>query len=533
MKLKFIITAIASAAIFAGCQTEPMVGSFDNFSIDKSFVSIPTAGGTVEVNLKSSEAWEFTKHVDSGKTDENKKKIYVEAPAWLTIGTLKGEGNAKINLSAEASESGREVELQLKSGDKLQHIVVRQGSVEAVEASCKEVIDGPDGKSYIVKGTVTSIVNTTYGNWYLQDEAGDEVYIYGTLDKDGKTKNFLSLGLEVGDVVKVSGPKTTYGETVELVDVTVLSIEKALLQIVKIDPAEVSKDGGDVSVTIAYKGKGVYFEIPEDLDWISYKKSEFKAGVATLFEKNPADTVVLKFAVDAYDGYMPRSGDIALTSADGKGQTNINATVKQKSNAPDVKPIMDAIADGFAHVSGKVMAICNRGYVLSDDSGSVLAYYGSAFKAENYKLGDQIEIVDEFSAYNFGLQLSCDGKAGFVLENKIKEGKGSVTYPDPVVMDAEKLAAIVASIDGKTKNVAADAIKMEYVEITGTPKQSGSYINIFLDGYEDADFSAYQLPSSFDLASKVDKKVVIRGYTQSVSSGKHVNIVFTSLEDAE
>jgi hypothetical protein len=92
---------------------------------------------------------------------------------------------------------------------------------------------------------------------------------------------------------------------------------------------------------------------------------------------------------------------------------------------------------------------------------------------------------------------------------------------------------IIASIDGKDKTKATDAIKVQYVEITGTPKKSGNYTNIYLDGYDAGDFSAYQLPAEFDLASKLDKKVVIRGYLQSISGGKHLNIVFTSMEDAQ
>lgn len=535
MKLKYIIAAIASAAVLASCQTEPMVGSFEDFSTNVSYVSIPAEGGNVEVNLTAPEAWSFAKLFDlldeDGKVvKDGDKNVKTELPAWLKADKVSGDGTTTIKFSADASESGREAELQIKCGNRTQFLMVRQGSVEAVEATCAEVIAGPDGKSYIVKGTVTSIVNTTYGNWYLQDEAGDVVYIYGTLDKDGKTKNFLSLGLEVGDVVKVSGPKTTYGETVELVDVTVLSIEKALLKVEKVDPAEVSKEGGNLTVTVTLKGKGVYAEVPEDVDWIFYKKTEFKAGVPTLFEKNPADTAVISFSVAANEGLMPRTGSILLASSDNK---SISVSVSQKSNAPDVKPIADAIADGFAHIQGTVMAICARGYILADESGAMLAYYGSAFKAENYKLGDQIELVDNFAAYNYGLQMSCDGKEGFVLENKIKAGSGSVTYPEPVVLDADKLAAIIALQDGKDKTKATDAIPVQYVEITGTPVQSGNYINIFLDGYEDADFSAYQLPASFDLASKVNKKVVIRGYVQSISGGKHVNIVFTSLEDAQ
>ena len=64
-----------------------------------------------------------------------------------------------------------------------------------------------------------------YGNWMLKDATG-EILIYGTLDAEGKTKNFSSLGIEVGDIVTVEGPKKTYNTTVELVDVKVIAIEK-------------------------------------------------------------------------------------------------------------------------------------------------------------------------------------------------------------------------------------------------------------------------------------------------------------------
>ena len=176
-------------------------------------------------------------------------------------------------------------------------------------------------------------------------------------------------------------------------------------------------------------------------------------------------------------------------------------------------------------------------YVLErpepDATGSLLAYYGSTFDASKYAIGDEVEIINDITAYNYGPQLSCDGKPnGFDLENLTK-GSGSVTYPTPKVMDTDACDAILAAINGKDGKKVSDAIKMEYVQITATPKKSGSYTNIFLDDYTAADFSAYQLPSSFDLASMLDKKVTIRGYTQSVSGGKHINIVFTEMVEGE
>lgn len=96
---------------------------------------------------------------------------------------------------------------------------------QVTTATCAEILAGADGTVYRVTGNCVEIANTTYGNWYLEDATG-KVYIYGTLDAEGNTKNFASLGIEVGDEITVEGPRKTYKETVELVDVKVIEIKK-------------------------------------------------------------------------------------------------------------------------------------------------------------------------------------------------------------------------------------------------------------------------------------------------------------------
>ena len=108
---------------------------------------------------------------------------------------------------------------------------VKEGTTPSVEipelTTCAVVLtEGVDGELYHVKGTCKEIQNPDYGNWILEDETG-EILIYGTLDAEGNTKNFTSLGIEEGDVVEVCGPRKTFKTTtIELVDVTVLSITK-------------------------------------------------------------------------------------------------------------------------------------------------------------------------------------------------------------------------------------------------------------------------------------------------------------------
>lgn len=100
---------------------------------------------------------------------------------------------------------------------------IEERPIENVTIS--EIIMGADNSYYRCTGYVAAITNTTYGNFYLKDYSG-ELYVYGTLDAEGNTRNFLSLGIEEGDIVTVSGPKTTYASITELVDVTVENIIK-------------------------------------------------------------------------------------------------------------------------------------------------------------------------------------------------------------------------------------------------------------------------------------------------------------------
>ena len=95
--------------------------------------------------------------------------------------------------------------------------------VQVFDANVAGVLNGVDGRYYKVTGVCTSISNTAYGNWMLQDATG-ELYIYGTLDADGNRKNFESLGIQEGDTVTVVGPKKTYNGIAELINVTVVKI---------------------------------------------------------------------------------------------------------------------------------------------------------------------------------------------------------------------------------------------------------------------------------------------------------------------
>ena len=268
-------------------------------------------------------------------------------------------------------------------------------------ATCKEVNEAPDGKCFVVSGTITKIANTTYGNWYMTDGTA-ELYIYGTLDAAGQTKNFTSLGLEVGDKVTIEGPKSTYNGSAQMVDVTVKKIEKALLKIVT-DPIEISKEGGEFEVKLATKGKGAYFNISEECqEWVSYENVEYKEGIATKLTPNPADTIIYTFNALPNDA-SARTGAINFFANEGEP---IAYTFTQAGGITDVTiaeflaaEVNDAAQYRIVgHVTG--FNKYNNNFYVKDWSGEVYAYYVETQGIKNIAIGDFVTLVGKRAEYN-------------------------------------------------------------------------------------------------------------------------------------
>ena len=165
MKLKYFIPSLVAvvAAMFTGCSDDNDPTYLDEIRVSQSYVALSTGGGSTSIDIEAAGAWTV-----SG------------APAWLTVSPASGTGNGTITFSADAAE-GRTAEVLITCEGKTQRINIIQGIAQVSNATCAEIIAGPDSKTYRVTGVVSSIANTTYGNWYLKDATG-EVYIYGTLD---------------------------------------------------------------------------------------------------------------------------------------------------------------------------------------------------------------------------------------------------------------------------------------------------------------------------------------------------------------
>jgi hypothetical protein len=419
MKLRYFIPSlvVAVAALLSGCSDNDYDPTYlSEIRVSQSYVSLNTNGGTASVTLNTSGDWQFEKifKVTTKDASGNNVDNYYETPAWLTVSQVSGgAGQTVLNFSADAGV-GRTCELVISCGDKTQRINVIQGIATVSNATCAEVLAGPESKTYRVTGVCTKIVNDTYGNWYLNDGTG-EVYIYGTLDSKGGTKNFLSWGLEVGDQITVEGPKTVYNGTVELVDVTVVKIVKSLIKCdsLTVNGAvadELSVEGGEIVANLTCKGNGVAVEIPADAQsWLGV--------VGSTVGENPTVT----FRVAPNDGDS-RSTTVIFKTTDGKKEYTSQATIKQKAfklpkgkNPNDPFTVAEAIAkcqeiggtsDGeIYYAKGKISSIKeistsygNGTFNISADGtdNNALTCYRSFF-LDNQKFTDenQIAVGDE------------------------------------------------------------------------------------------------------------------------------------------
>lgn len=180
--------------------------------------------------------------------------------------------------------------------------------------------------------------------------------------------------------------------------------------------------------------------------------------------------------------------------------------------------IKDAKTGDAITINGVVTAVDSRGFVVSDNSGSIL-YYVSPYSGD-YAVGDCLNISGTVSAYNLGLQLGADADI-----QKVANASADYTYPAPKVYDGPGMDAAIQ---------ATDDFSAIYCQVTGTVSISGNYYNLIVDGTTQAQGSFYQLTEDQKAMLADGEIYTITGYFVSISKSggapKFFNIVPTTVE---
>ena len=383
MKLKYFIPMfIMALAMLTSCSDDEVVTYPDGLRVSSSYMALPVEGGSASIDVYCNQKWE----VDTVGAFPKKEP-------WFDYSVSSSDKGQVLTITADETLDGRSTSIKLVTeGGSTQIINVMQGLSTVSTATCAEVIAGPDSKTYQVKGVCTSIANTTYGNWYLNDGTG-EIYIYGTLDKNGATKNFLSLGIEVGDEITVEGPKTTYGSTIELVNVTVVAINKSLIKVDStyvggVASNELPLEGGELTAYVTCKGQGVTVDIPEDAkEWLSISAI-----------KNGGSEVVFKAAPNTGGD---RNTTVIFKTTDGKKEYNSQMAIAQKGA---IVPLTVAefnakeVGDVQYRLTGLVTKVDDAAagkYYISDYTGQVYVYKASG----EVSLNDVVTIVGKHAEF--------------------------------------------------------------------------------------------------------------------------------------
>lgn len=125
--------------------------------------------------------------------------------------------NGSYTVTAPKNEATEKITgtITVTAGEFTKTIAVTQEAVpvEAEEITIAEFIEKADATTeYKLTGTISNVVNTTYGNFDLTDASG-KIYVYGLYSPEGDSKYWLTAGVKAGDVITIQGTYALYNDT--------------------------------------------------------------------------------------------------------------------------------------------------------------------------------------------------------------------------------------------------------------------------------------------------------------------------------
>lgn len=125
------------------------------------------------------------------------------------------EGVFSFHLMADYIEAGG-----MTSGGAIKHTTI----AEALAIGNALASGETTSESYYISGTVTKIESTTWGNLYIEDEKGNQIYVYGVYDETGTLRyDAMDTPPKVGDTVTLFGPIMNYSSKIEIKNARLVS----------------------------------------------------------------------------------------------------------------------------------------------------------------------------------------------------------------------------------------------------------------------------------------------------------------------
>lgn len=165
--------------------------------IDKPVVTAAVEGNVVTLTWEAVDgavAYSVTNGTEMPVIVEDTKYSFTgEYETTYTFYVVALPKNEDINIASDATEVSATTEKE----------PARQITVAEFLAAAE------DSTMYQLTGVITSVTNTTYGNFYLKDATG-EVLIYGLCSPEGAQKYWAASGAKVGDTITILTVRSSY-----------------------------------------------------------------------------------------------------------------------------------------------------------------------------------------------------------------------------------------------------------------------------------------------------------------------------------
>ena len=383
------------------------------------------------------------------------------------------------------------------------------------EPETPENPDQPEGPKY----------SSVLGSAVLDDAVEVKGYVSAVstqgpiiTDATGSILLFKGADLAIGDEVTVSGTISAYNKGFQIA-ASSATVEKTGTTSVTY-PTPVELDGAAMEALLTSRTDNDYAQFvkftgtPSVGNYINIIMEGTEAAQGSIY--GATDEVKAMFT----DGEKATIYGYFVSISSGK---YINVVVVSVDEEPAIgggeetnsysSVLGTAVLNDFVEVNGYISAVSTQGPILTDNGGSLLL-----FKTSGYEVGDVVSVSGTISSYGKGFQI---GTADITIE---KRGTTTVTYPAPM--------EITGAMADELLTTRVNDEYAYYAKMTGTVAINGNYYNFILPGATTAQGSFYGATDELKEQLTDGMECTIYGYFTSLSGGKYINMVVTSIETA-
>ena len=337
-------------------------------------------------------------------------------------------------------------------------------------------------------------------------------------DATGSILLYKGADLAIGDEVTVSGTISAYNKGFQI-SASTATVEKTGTTTVTY-PTPVELDGPAMEALLTSRTDNDYAQFvkftgtPSVGNYINIIMEGTEAAQGSIY--GATDEVKAMFT----DGQEATVYGYFVSISSGK---YINVVVVSVDEEPAIgggeetnsytSVLGSAVLGDFVEVNGYISAVSTQGPVLTDNGGSILLY-----KTSGYEVGDEVSVSGTISSYGKGFQI---GTSDITIE---KTGTTTVTYPTPM--------EITGALADELLTTRVNDEYAYYAKMTGTVSINGNYYNFILADATTAQGSFYGATDELKAQLTDGMECTIYGYFTSLSGGKYINMIVTSVEPA-